>query len=77
MLSEALDRQDTPSGHLAHRREARAHRLSIDEHCAGAAFALVIAPLFGARQTQVAPQDVEYGAEGVNVEGDRLAIEDE
>jgi hypothetical protein len=37
----------------------------------------MIAALFGASQIQIASQDVEQGARGVNIEGDSFAIQNE
>jgi hypothetical protein len=67
MLAQPFDRQDVPSGHFAHRRETRTYRLSVDKHCAGTTFSFVITALFGTGQTQLAPQDIEQGAGGVDI----------
>jgi hypothetical protein len=57
--AQTLDGQDAPFDHLTHRGETGAYWLPVEEHCAGAAFALVVATLFGASQTKIVSQDVE------------------
>jgi hypothetical protein len=56
--THAFDREDTPAGDLAHRRQARANGLSIQQNRAGTTFPFTVTTLFGPGQAQFVPQHI-------------------
>ena len=62
--AQALDGRDLAAGDRADGRGARAHRLAVEVHGAGAALGEA-APELRPRQSEVVPEDVEQGCRGI------------